>query len=313
MALRKRGLLYMQTTDAKTTATDEQMDAVSGMPQWFKVHNPAKQYWDPVSSVVIKDAGSPVTPVFIDYTGGYVLLGSPPSGAVTADFSYFATAKVGGVIGYDLQVSMTTDDTAHSDDIADRPEPQSLKWTLKADRHYWDDRASLTTSQTGANNDIVLTARDRGSIGNAISYEQVGGTSKSLGVTVTGKDIVVQLQTNGSGTVTCTTNEVRAAILANDAAMFLLVSCLNAPGDNGTGTPAVLAHTHLSGGVDSSWQGRMVAGTHLAVVTYDANDASKKFEGIGIITQVEENIAYQKVVKEPLTITGYDRIAWHSA
>ncbi len=311
MALRKKGLLYLQTTASKTAATGEQMDLVAGT-QWYKVHNPAKQNWDPDSTVAIYDGGSPVVPVLIDYTGGYVLLGSPAAGAVTANFSYFATALVGGVIGYNLKVEMATDETAHSGDVADCPEPQSMKWSLTADRHYWDDRASITTSQSGLNNDIILTARERGSIGNNISYEQKGGTSKSLGVTVTGYDIVVQLQTNGSGTVTCTTNDVRAAIYANDAAMFLLVSALNAPGDNGTGTPAVLAHTHLSGGADSGWLARLVAGTKLAVVTYDSDDSTKKFEGIGEITSVEENIQYQKVVKEPLVITGWGRIAWHT-
>jgi hypothetical protein len=315
MAMRRgdKAQILIQTTAAKTATTGEAMTQVSGL--LYKVTNPAKQYWDPASTTAIKDNGSAVSPIFIEYTGGYVLLPSTPVGPVTSDFSYFAAAQVGGVKGFDLDIQMVTEDAGCIGDLGSKPEPLHTKWTMKADRFFVDNRASLLTSMSGANNDMILVARKQGVLGNAISLEMLGGNNKTLGVTVpTPGEIVVQLGTNSGGTVTSTTNEVRAAIYANLAAMFYLDSILNAGGDDGTGNPTVLAHTHLSGGLDPDWLTRMLAGSKVAVVAYIDNTAGtlERFEGMGEISGLSEEMIFGKLTTEPITITGWDRIAMHS-
>jgi hypothetical protein len=316
MAIKRgdKAALYLQTTAAKTTVTGEACTSLGG--GWYKVTAAAKSIWDPESSVVVYDGATPVTPILIEYTGGYFLLGSVPVGSVTADFSYFAVTQVGGVRGFDLDIQMVTDEGGCLGDFGAMPEPMYMKWTLSAQKHHWDTRASLTTAFAGVNNDMVLVAKLNGTKGNAISLECLGGTSQTLAVRVTnGYDIIVQLGTNGSGTVTSTTNDVRAAMYANDAVMSLLSSVLNSGGDSGVGTPAVMSHTHLTGGLDPDYLTRMLTGTKLAVVAYvdSTGGVLERYEGVGEITKVEDNIIFGKATQEPLEITGWGRIAKHSA
>jgi hypothetical protein len=316
MAIKRgdKAALFLQTTAVKTTVTGEACSALGN--NWFKVTNAAKSLWDPESSVVIKDSGSAVTPIVIEFTGGYFLLGSTPGGAVTADFSYFAAAQVGGVRGFDLDMQQVTEESGCIGDLGSKPEAMYLKWTLKANKHFWDVKASLTTAFAGNNNDMILVARSNGIKGNDISLECLGGVSQTLAVRVNnGTDIIVQLGTNGSGTITSTTNDVRAAMYANDAIMFLLQSILNSGGDDGTGTPAIMAHTHLTGGLDPDYLTRMLTATKVAVIAYidSTGGILERFEGIGEITKVEDTVVFGKITQEPLEITGFGRIARHLA
>lgn len=109
-------------------------------------------------------------------------------------------------------------------------------------------KATLTTSLTGSNNDLVFTALKRGPIGNnvRIQYIDPGGTTASLSVACYGFDILVSLARAASAIIT-TANDITAAIAANaDAAQ--LVSIANAGGNDGTGIVTALALTNLAGG-----------------------------------------------------------------
>lgn len=304
-----KAAIFAQTSAVSTAFTNEAMSQVSG--NLFRITNRAKRNWDIAHPLVIKDGGSPVTPVEIQLTGGYVRLAAPPYGALTADGYYFASSQVGGIIGFDLNISFETDDAGHIDDLGDKPEPMEQKWTITTDRHWWDNRASKTFVQSGSNNDFMLISRIPGARGMDLSYEQKGGISKSLGVGVNGNDIITQLQTNSSGVVTCTTNDVIKALYASEDAMRLLEKILCTEGD-GSGTPAVIAHTHLEGGVDPDWFTRAIQGGKLSIEVFLNSTAGseEKWEGIGVIKKVEENAQFGKMTKEPLTITGYDLIRW---
>jgi hypothetical protein len=72
--------------------------------------------------------------------------------------------------------------------------------------------ASLTTSLTGANNDLVFTAATKGTVGNAttVAYVNPGTPSAALSVSVTGTAITVNLAT-GAGTAQVETATVTAA------------------------------------------------------------------------------------------------------
>ena len=110
--------------------------------------------------------------------------------------------------------------------------------------------ASLTTALTGTNNDLVFTARDRGTAGNSttISYV-VSGANTALAVTVTGTAISVAVATNGSSAATSTAAQIAAAVLASPAANGLVLTA-NAASNDGTGVVVALSATALSGGAD---------------------------------------------------------------
>ncbi len=108
--------------------------------------------------------------------------------------------------------------------------------------------ASLTTALTGTNNDLVFTAKTAGVAGNSISvtYVDPGGTTATLGVVVTGKDIVVNLGRAASA-INTTATALKAAV-DGDAGASALVSVANAGSDNGSGLVTALTKTNLSGG-----------------------------------------------------------------
>ena len=78
--------------------------------------------------------------------------------------------------------------------------------------------STLTTSLTGANNDMVFTAKRKGAYGNGITvaYVNPGTPSAALSVAVVGKAITVNLAT-GAGTVQVETATVTAASGATSA------------------------------------------------------------------------------------------------
>jgi hypothetical protein len=110
--------------------------------------------------------------------------------------------------------------------------------------------ASLSTTLTGANNDIVLTARQAGLSGNTISLTLVdpSGNNQALAVTVSGNDISASLATGAGGAITTTAAQLLAAIAASAAANSL-VSGANKTGNDGSGVVTALTKTNLTGGL----------------------------------------------------------------
>lgn len=149
------------------------------------------------------------------------------------------------------------------------------------------DAATLTTALTGANNDLVFTARNVGGQGDDITVEYVvAGNDTPLdadtndavtgtatiptgrdaalaaianifartvtpaaptALTVQGTDIIVTVATNGAGAPTSTSALIKTALEAN-ADVMALVSVAHAPSNSGAGVVTAMAKTNLSGG-----------------------------------------------------------------
>lgn len=110
--------------------------------------------------------------------------------------------------------------------------------------------AALTTALTGTNNDLTFTARERGTVGNAVTITYVvAGANTPLSVTIAGTDVTVNVATSGASAATSTAAQVSAAVNANPA-VTAYVSAANAPGNDGTGVVTALAKTPLAGGTD---------------------------------------------------------------
>lgn len=111
-------------------------------------------------------------------------------------------------------------------------------------------KATLTTSLTGSNNDLVYTAVTGGTDGNSITiaYVDPSADNAALDVEVVDSAITVNLATDGSGTITTTAADISAAIASNGQASAL-VTVENASTNDGTGVVIALTATALSGGV----------------------------------------------------------------
>lgn len=111
------------------------------------------------------------------------------------------------------------------------------------------NRATLTTSLAGSNNDITLIAKTPGTDGNSITFRiVVSGNNTALSTSVSGSAITVNSATNGSGTATSTANEVIDALNAN-ASVQSLVWAQRPDTDDGTGAVVAVSATNLSGAV----------------------------------------------------------------
>lgn len=125
--------------------------------------------------------------------------------------------------------------------------------------------ATLSTSMTGANNDIVLTAVNKGVVGNSITLTLVapGTNNAALGIVVTGTNIVANLATDGSAAITTTASQLLAALAASAPAAALVTGALKGS-DTGATAVTALATTSLTGGLEYSVVQGIIASTNLA-------------------------------------------------
>ena len=109
-------------------------------------------------------------------------------------------------------------------------------------------KASLTTSLSGSDNDLVFTAVAGGQGGNSINIiYSVSGANTPLSVSVDGFVITVHVATDGGSAATSTSAQVMAAIQAN-ADASALVTVANATSNSGAGVVTALSITPLTEG-----------------------------------------------------------------
>lgn len=135
-------------------------------------------------------------------------------------------------------------------------------------------KAALTTALTGANNDLVFTARAGGSWGNAIqvAYIDPGGVSANPSVVVEGYLITVNLGRAASA-INTTAARVQSLIESNSDASRL-VSVANAGSNDGSGLVTAMASTPLTGGTYSVLQPSLVNGDATNDHYFTGNDGS---------------------------------------
>lgn len=110
-------------------------------------------------------------------------------------------------------------------------------------------KAVLTTSLVGDNNDLTFTAVPPGTAGNgiAIIYSDPFANDSPLSVSVSGLTITVSLETNGSGTIISTAQQVMDAVNASQEAARWVSAAL-ATGSDGSGVVTAMGSSGLSGG-----------------------------------------------------------------
>ncbi len=108
--------------------------------------------------------------------------------------------------------------------------------------------ATLIVDVPNEYGDVLFTAVEAGTAGNDITIEYVDPelTSQPLSISVTDKDITVNLQTNIDGDIITTANDIVSAITADSTASILVTAELNE--EYGTGIVSAYSKTNLSGG-----------------------------------------------------------------
>lgn len=111
--------------------------------------------------------------------------------------------------------------------------------------------ASKTTVLTGTNNDLVFTARKKGSIYNLLQVQYVNpaGNNQALSVSMVGSLIRVSLATGAGGAITSTATLIKNALTAN-AAINALIATTLAASNTGAGIVTAMAAENLAGGTD---------------------------------------------------------------
>lgn len=109
--------------------------------------------------------------------------------------------------------------------------------------------ATFETDLTGTNNDLLFQALLPGRLGNdvRVRYVDPAANNATISVSVSGRDITVNLATDGSGVITSTALNVGTAVAALPAAAALVTVTLKS-GNDGSGVVTAMAYTALAGG-----------------------------------------------------------------
>jgi phage tail sheath protein FI len=115
-------------------------------------------------------------------------------------------------------------------------------------------KATLQTGVVANNNALTVTSKLAGELGNSSSLRMVnpGTNSAALSVSVSGRDVTVNLATNASGVITTTAAQVKTAIESNASANALLLVA-NTGASTGAGVVTALRRAALTGGLDDTF------------------------------------------------------------
>jgi len=133
-------------------------------------------------------------------------------------------------------------------------------------------KASLSTGTEISDNAITWTAVAPGTDGNSIAVALIDPSANdaALSISVTGTDIVVNLATGPTGTITSTATEVMAAIAGN-ADASALVTVADTGASDGSSAVAAVAASNLTSGAASGGT------TYTAGTDYEINPREASF------------------------------------
>jgi uncharacterized protein len=113
-------------------------------------------------------------------------------------------------------------------------------------------KATLNTGLVASNNALTFTAVQTGTLGNdaTVTLKDPAANNAALAVVVTGRNVVVNLATGATGTITSTATAVIAAVTAAAAGVVTVAST---GASSGAGVVTATAKTSLAGGLDEAF------------------------------------------------------------
>jgi hypothetical protein len=266
--------------------------------------------WDPNQPVVVYDGVTEIVPSRIDYAGGYVTLQAAPSGALTTDFYYLPIEALGGAYGVKADLKADTKDITTfsgtlNSAVAWKEFVATLKgWSMSVQRHFFYAKASLTTAIGTANAELKWEWNDPGLGGHAEAIEYVAGGSLSV-VRAANVTTVTYVA------ATTTAAQVKTAV-ETDPTLSALWTLSYPAGNDGSGKVGAVAHTHLSGGRDSTEISKL--GTKVLCVMYldIMTGTVAKLEGVGVMSGLSPDCKLEALVESDVTFEGTGALRLHT-
>ena len=137
----KIGSIYMKTTAAATTFTDEAMTNIDGAT--WRITADAKRYWDKATAVTVEVDATPETGVTIDYVGGRITFDTPLAGTetVTVSGKYWTVSELAGFYNWTLDIVADLEDSTTFADSGWRAFTPTLKgFNISAESFWQDDK-----------------------------------------------------------------------------------------------------------------------------------------------------------------------------
>lgn len=309
---------------ADQTFSSEAMSEVNlsafGIPRYtiYRITDATKRNFHnsavPVIQVNPHGSGSfgTVTPDDIWYPAGYVQFNTPLNSDDTIQClsgKYQLFTQMMGCTTMAFSSLTITEDVTQLGDTAIIRAPIADDWNSRLSVIWVKAQASLLTSGGASNSHIQLYDRAGGVAGNDKTLEMTNpGGSAALAITVTGTDIVVALGV-ATGTITSTANDVINALNAKPEVQALKIQAYKAGAETGEGLVAVLAHTHLSGGLDAVDYSSL---KHtVSLVKYYTKYATDMWVGYALFPEVAWTGKPKETVKANITMSGSGYPMYH--
>lgn len=284
------GALYLASGTSQTL-TDEPMNHVDltaeGRPLYtvYEITEAARRYLDDGTAPVFTASTSGVlTPYKIEYPGCRIYLTTPLGSGETVvctSGKYIPVTMCIGAMNWTLDATWETNKIMLLRDTAKRTIMKQKAWTAQAELALAVTCASYTTALTGSENNITFIHQPGGTIGNGatggytITYADPGGATATLGISISGNDITVNLGRAASAINTTALDLVnlwgRNAILREKGITAELKA-----GEVGSGLLTALSKQNFAGGLDAVDYGG-VEGLAVAVF-YSDYDSDARWE-----------------------------------
>lgn len=291
------GALYLASGTAGDLS-DEVMNEVNltaeGRPRYtvYEITAAAKRYLsDNEVPVFTGSLAGTLSPYRIEYPGGRIYLTTALGGAETVVCTsghYIPVTMCIGAMDWSLDASWETNQIMLLRDTAKRTIMKQKTWTATANLALATTCAQLTTGLAGDNNDITWTHTGGGTVGNGatggytVTYTDPGGATATLGIVITGNDIVVNLGRAASAIDTTALAIVNLAGL-NKILQERGITAEIKTSENGGGLVIAMAKANLAGGLNSvDYSG--VEGLAV-VVLYSDYDSDVRWEGYARCTK----------------------------
>lgn len=231
-----------------------------------------------------------------------IFLSTPLASADTVQMTsanVIAPTFIQGCENWKLSISPETEKKMFLRDTAKRTIIKTKDWSASATLSICNTCAQLTTV-LGTNKDITYTHVPGGTYGNDISIEYLTPSGSTMSITVTGLAIVVQPAT--------TSTAVQLVELWNKTMPVIQDLGVRADlkaGENGSGTLDVVAHTHLSGGLNPVNYTEINGASHditAVCVLYENLDTDSRWVGYCTIPKSDIDLSGNGVNGVSITI-----------
>jgi hypothetical protein len=298
---------YDLYTVYKVTAPTHRFLSTSQVPTFQKRHE--SEAWTDIDAADIQE---------IEYPTGRLILKSALASDYTVRIKVSSpTAKyltLHVLLGaYDADVTLKKESRKFMlwQDSGKRVVMKAMEWSIAIKRFHMWTQAYLETNLTGDHNDLKWIHWLGGIPGNDVSvtYVDPGAPSQALSISVSGKDITVNLATNGASAITSTAAQIASLANSLQKVKWLNVKVEMKTGNDGSGVVTAMSKTNLANGANPLKYWDLLAEQDLVgIIVYD--DETNTFGDAGYchLSQEDTSKPSDDLIEGPVTFEGNGRL-----